>query len=62
MTSAFHILILFLFVAISLIGSVESLVSERLENDRKWKLKYEGSLCNAFFFFHSLCLPISLAF
>lgn len=41
-TSAFHILILLLFVAISVIGSEEVSVSERLVNDRKWKLKYGG--------------------
>lgn len=38
-TSPFHFLILLLFVAISFIDSEEVSVSERLENDRKWKLK-----------------------
>jgi len=41
-TSPFQFLILLLFVAISFIDSEEVSVSERLENDRKWKLKYEG--------------------
>lgn len=65
MTSAFHILILLLFVAIPVIGSEEVSVSERLENDRKWKLKYGGLGTGHYemYFFLSLSLsPLSLAF
>lgn len=60
MTSAFHIFILLLFVAIPDIDSEEVSVSERLENDRKWKFKYGGLRAGHYeLYFFSFTLSVS---